>query len=40
METVKRFEDLIVWQKSRILAKEIFLLSWVHQIKKDYGLRQ
>ena len=40
MEKVKRFEDLIVWQKSRKLAHEIFLLSEVHEIKKDFGLRQ
>lgn len=40
METVKRFEDLIVWQKSRKLAHKIYLLSEVLEIKRDYGLRQ
>ena len=40
METVKRFEDLIAWQKSRKLAHEVYLLSQEHEIKKDYGLRQ
>ena len=40
MNTVKSFEDLIVWQKSRILAKNIFLLSEHYEIKRDFGLRQ
>ena len=40
MDTVKRFEDLIVWQKSRKLAQEIFILSQVNKIKRDFGLRQ
>ena len=40
MNTVKSFEDLIVWQKSRILAKNIFLLSEHHQVRRDFGLKQ
>jgi len=40
METIKRFEDLIVWQKSRKLAYNIYLLSEEAGIKKDFGLRQ
>lgn len=40
METIKRFEDLIVWQKLRKLAHKIYLLSEVIETKRDYGLRQ
>ena len=37
---INRFEDLIVWQKARILAKEIYLLAKIPEIKGDFGLRQ
>ena len=36
---VKRFEDLIVWQKARILAKEVYILSKRKGIKEDFGLK-
>ena len=36
MATVQRFEDLICWQKSRLLAKEVYK---VMRECKDYGFR-
>ncbi len=35
---VKRFEDLIAWQKARILTREIYQVSRQGQFAKDYGL--
>ncbi|MCD4795470.1 MAG: four helix bundle protein [Bacteroidales bacterium] len=37
---VKRFEDLIVWQKARILAKEVYILSKRKGISEDFGLKK
>lgn len=42
METkpkIKRFEDLIVWQKSMSLAEEIYRVTKVGEFAKDWGLR-
>lgn len=36
---VSRFEDLIAWQKARLLAAEIYRLTGSSPIAKDYGLR-
>jgi hypothetical protein len=36
MATVEKFEDLIVWQKARVLAKRIFELSESGRFAKDF----
>lgn len=39
MATIQSFEDLKVWQKSRLLCKEIYALTSVGNFSKDYGLK-
>ncbi len=39
MSKIKRFEDLICWQKSRVLIKSIYEFFNTDKIKYDYGLR-
>ncbi len=39
MATVKRFEDLKVWQKSKGLCQKIFKVSIEGDFAKDYKLR-
>lgn len=39
MATVKTFEELEVWQHSRKLVKEIYRVSALGAISKDFGLR-
>ncbi len=36
---VKRFEDLIAWQKARLLTKAIYGVTWKGMFAQDYGLR-
>jgi len=36
---IKRFEDLIVWQKSMSLAEEIYRVTKQGEFAKDWGLR-
>jgi len=36
--TIERFEDLEVWQFSRILVKEIYLVTENKHFQKDFGL--
>ncbi|MBW2648188.1 MAG: four helix bundle protein, partial [Deltaproteobacteria bacterium] len=36
---VKRFEDLIAWQKARELTKQIYLLTRNSAFSRDFGLR-
>lgn len=38
MATIRRFEDIIAWQKARILTREIYDLSKQGQFAKDFGL--
>ena len=38
MATIKRFEDLIVWQKARELTKYIYSLTRSSKFKNDRGL--
>ena len=38
MATVKRFEDLIIWQLARQLAKEVFELSTPEKFRNDFDL--
>ena len=35
----QRFEDLIAWQKSRILVREIYQLTSSGFFSRDFGLR-
>ena len=39
MATIQRFEDLIVWQKARILCNEVFNLITKDKFAKDFALR-
>lgn len=39
MPTVRRFEDLQVWQKARELIREIYKTSADGRLSKDFGLR-
>ncbi|MBU2578516.1 four helix bundle protein [Patescibacteria group bacterium] len=39
MATIKKFEDLIAWQKARILVKYIYALTQKIEFKKDLGLK-
>jgi len=39
MEKIKRFEDLIAWQKARELTKRIYRLTNKGLFSKDFGLR-
>ena len=38
MATIQNFEDLIVWQKSRILCQEIFDLITTGKFARDFAL--
>lgn len=39
MATIKRFEDLEIWQEARMLSKEIIRLSKSTELKTDFKLR-
>jgi four helix bundle protein len=39
MATIQSFEDLKVWQKARLLCKEVFSLTSVGNFSKDFGLK-
>jgi four helix bundle protein len=38
MDKLKRFEDLIAWQKARLLAREIYRVAQIGKFSRDYGL--
>lgn len=38
MAHIERFEDLIAWQKARVLPKEIYRVTRAGAFAKDYGL--
>ncbi|WP_273568831.1 four helix bundle protein [Maribacter halichondriae] len=40
MATIKRFEDLEIWQEARRLSKEIIKLSRSTDLKNDFKLRE
>ena len=40
METIKRFEDLEIWQEARKLSKEIILISNTSDLKTDFKLKE
>ncbi|MDR2937322.1 MAG: four helix bundle protein [Prevotellaceae bacterium] len=39
MSSIKRFEDLEIWQKARALCKDIFCVTRYEAFSKDYRLR-
>ncbi len=39
MATIKRFEDLEVWQQARILSQQIISISKQTELKSDFKLR-
>lgn len=39
MATIKRFEDLEIWQNARNLSKEIIQISVITDLKNDYKLK-
>lgn len=38
MSSIERFEDLIAWQKARVLTKEIYSITRQGIFAKDFGL--
>ena len=38
MAKVERFEDLIAWQKARLLTRNIYRATKVGEFRKDFGL--
>lgn len=39
MATIKRFEDLEIWQEARRLAKEIIVICETTNLKSDFKLK-
>ena len=39
MATFRKFEDILAWQKARIIAKEIYITSSKDGFNKDFDLR-
>ena len=39
MATIKRFEDLEIWQEARRLSKEVIQLAKHSELKNDFRLR-
>jgi four helix bundle protein len=39
MSRVERFEDLVAWQKARVLTKEVYRASNLGAFAHDYGLK-
>ena len=39
MATIQNFEDLKVWQKARLLCTEVFSLTSIGNLSKDFGLK-
>jgi hypothetical protein len=37
MATIQSFEDLKVWQKARLLCKEVFSLTSIGYFSKDFA---
>lgn len=40
MATIKRFEDLEIWQEARILSKEIISISKNTELNRDFKLKE
>jgi four helix bundle protein len=39
MNKIEKFEDIIAWQKARLLTKEVYQCTRVGAFAKDYGLK-
>jgi len=39
MNRIERFEDIIAWQKARVLTKEIYKCTRAGAFARDYGLK-
>ena len=39
MNKIERFEDIVAWQKARVLTKEIYGASKAGEFARDFGLR-
>jgi four helix bundle protein len=39
MATIKRFEDLEIWQEARRLAREIHIICLETELRNDFGLK-
>ena len=39
MNKIETFEDIVAWQKARVLTKNIYSCTKVGQFARDYGLR-
>lgn len=37
-EPIQRFEDIIAWQKARVLTREVYLATKRETFRKDFGL--
>ena len=38
-DKVERFEELIAWQKARVLTREVYKATGVGEFSRDYGLK-
>src|SRR5262245_36084297 len=36
---IERFEDVVAWQKARLLTREVYAAAKLGDFKKDFGLR-
>lgn len=39
MSTIKKFEDLEVWQLARVLCQEVYQMTLHKVFSKDFGLK-
>jgi four helix bundle protein len=39
MNKIERFEDIVAWQKARVLTREIYSATKLGEFRKDFGLR-
>jgi len=39
MDGIRRFEDLIAWQKARVLTRAVYVVSGEGAFARDFGLR-
>ena len=39
MAAIKRFEEIVAWQKARVLVSEVYRISADGRLSKDFGLR-
>ncbi|MEZ4691484.1 MAG: four helix bundle protein [Ignavibacteria bacterium] len=39
MSKIEKFEDLVCWQKTRLLVKEIYNITHIDVFNKDFALK-